>query len=114
MDRGHSDSFREKKQNKYSQVFVAGDFFVGMKAQKKVLKKNWTQNCLFGPFFLIISDILEGAFPPSPFWVAEKCCNHDITTLIKVVNYLVPGCFAAVQKMFIVWTENEHATTAKR
>ena len=29
-------------------------------------------------------------------------------------NYLVPDLFAAVQKMYIIWTENEHATVAKR
>ena len=29
-------------------------------------------------------------------------------------NYWVPDCFAAVQKMHITWTENEHAAAAKR
>ena len=37
-----------------------------------------------------------------------------LTSLIFGGNYSVPGCFAAVQKMFIIWTENEHATAAKR
>ena len=40
------------------------------------------------------------------------CYNKDITP--KKRNYTVPDLFAAVQKMYIIWTENEHATVAKR
>ena len=35
-------------------------------------------------------------------------------TITMVANYLVPDLFAAVQKMYIIWTENELATVAKR
>ena len=43
---------------------------------------------------------------------AEQPQLGDLPTI--VANYSVPDLFAAVQKMYIIWTENEHATVAKR
>ena len=56
-----------------------------------------------------------GPYKSSYKWVSLSLgLFHPEINGVSLGPYLVPDLFAAVQKMYIIWTENEHATVAKR